>query len=217
MRKSHLVVLLAATAIFVEGGGGEAAGGAGQRAAPADSGRALYASQGCYQCHGLEGQGARGTGPALNPLRLDSAGFERYVRYPSGIMPPYSTNILPAGDLRRIEAYIRSLPPKRPAASIALLSGYVGAAPGISADAPTKTDAAPTLGHDLYQQNCAACHGADREGESAPALNKAGARLEVGYIIGMMRSPPPGMPRFVPDILTEARARAVAEFIANAK
>lgn len=216
MRKSHPFFLLAATAIFAEGGGG-AAGAAGQRAAAADGGRVLYTSQGCYQCHGLEGQGARGTGPALNPLRRDSASFEHYVRHPLGAMPPYSANILPAGDLRRIEAYIRSLPPKRPAASIALLSGYVDAAPGVSSDATSKTDAAPSLGRDLYERNCATCHGASREGGSAPALNGSRPRLDAGYIVSKMRSPPPGMPRFVPDILTELRARAVATFISDAK
>lgn len=42
----------------------------------ADTGKKLYVSVGCYQCHGYEGQGGA-AGPRLAPRPLPYAGFSR--------------------------------------------------------------------------------------------------------------------------------------------
>ena len=53
-----------------------------------DNGKKLYAQYGCYQCHGYAAQG--GVGPRLAPRPLAFAAFSKYVRQPTGEMPPYT-------------------------------------------------------------------------------------------------------------------------------
>ena len=82
-------------------------------AAPAgnvDEGKKLFVSVGCYQCHGYEAQGSSSTGPRLGPRPLAYAGFSRYVRRPSGQMPPYTAKVVSDADLANIYAFIRSRP-----------------------------------------------------------------------------------------------------------
>jgi mono/diheme cytochrome c family protein len=81
-------------------------------AAPAnvDEGRKLFASYGCYQCHGYEGQGSSATGPRLGPRPLPLASFSRYVRRPTGQMPPYTTKVVSDSDLAKILAFLEARP-----------------------------------------------------------------------------------------------------------
>jgi len=91
-------------------------------AAPAgnvDVGKKLFASVGCYQCHGYEAQGSNATGPRLGPRPMAFAGFSRYVRQPSGQMPPYTAKVVSDVDLANIYAFIQSRP--EPAKEIPLL------------------------------------------------------------------------------------------------
>ncbi len=92
---------------------------------PAERGKAVFAAKGCYQCHGLIGQGSVSTAPAIAPVRFPPAAFKAYVRHPGGVMPGYGPAILPDSDLDDVLAYLQSLPPGRPAASIPLLAPYV--------------------------------------------------------------------------------------------
>ena len=82
-------------------------------AANVDEGRKLYVSYGCYQCHGYEGQGSTATGPRLGPRPLPLASFSRYVRRPTGQMPPYTTKVVSESDLANIHAFLeaRQAPP----------------------------------------------------------------------------------------------------------
>jgi len=75
-----------------------------------DEGRKLYASYGCYQCHGYEGQGSSATGPRLGPRPLPLASFSRYVRRPSGQMPPYTVKVVSDADLEKIHAFLEARP-----------------------------------------------------------------------------------------------------------
>jgi ubiquinol-cytochrome c reductase cytochrome c subunit len=90
----------------------------GQAAAPAgnaQNGRKVFASNGCYECHGYEAQGATPTGPRLAPRPLAFAAFSKYVRQPTGQMPPYTAKSLPDATLADIYAFLQSLPaPKSP-------------------------------------------------------------------------------------------------------
>ena len=76
----------------------------------ADAGKKLYASVGCYQCHGYEAQGSSATGPRLGPRPIAFAAFSRYVRQPSGQMPPYTAKVVSEADMANIYAFVRSRP-----------------------------------------------------------------------------------------------------------
>ena len=96
----------------------------GQATTPAgnaQNGRKVFASNGCYECHGYEAQGATPTGPRLGPRPLAFAAFSKYVRQPTGQMPPYTTKSLPDATLADIYAFLQSLPAPKAADSIPLL------------------------------------------------------------------------------------------------
>ena len=93
-----------------------------QNAAPAgnaEQGKKLFVSYGCYQCHGHEAQGSNATGPRLGPRPIAFAAFSRYVRQPTGQMPPYTTKVVTDADLTNIYAFIQSRP--APASNVPLL------------------------------------------------------------------------------------------------
>jgi mono/diheme cytochrome c family protein len=85
----------------------------------AENGKKLYAQYGCYQCHGYAAQG--GVGPRLAPRPLVFASFSRYVRQPSGEMPPYTVKVLSDSQLADVYAFLRSVPQPPSVDSIPLL------------------------------------------------------------------------------------------------
>jgi ubiquinol-cytochrome c reductase cytochrome c subunit len=85
----------------------------------ATEGRKLYVGYGCYQCHGYEAQGSSATGPRLGPRPIAFAAFSRYVRQPTGQMPPYTAKVVSDADLTNIYAFVSSRP--APATNIPLL------------------------------------------------------------------------------------------------
>jgi len=86
----------------------------------AETGKKLYVSYGCWQCHGYEGQGGA-AGPRLAPRPLPFAGFSRYVRRPTNQMPPYTEKVVSNADLEHIHAFLMSRPAPPAASSIPLL------------------------------------------------------------------------------------------------
>ena len=77
----------------------------------AQNGKKLFMSDGCYECHGQQGQGATQTGAArIGPPQLSFEGFQNYVRSPKNQMPPYTAKALPDQDLADIYAYLKSIP-----------------------------------------------------------------------------------------------------------
>jgi mono/diheme cytochrome c family protein len=87
----------------------------------AENGKKLFVSFGCYECHGREGAGAA-IAPRIGPPALSLAGVVRYVRAPTGQMPPYTAKVVSDQDLADIYAYLKSFPPPQPASSIPLLN-----------------------------------------------------------------------------------------------
>jgi ubiquinol-cytochrome c reductase cytochrome c subunit len=85
----------------------------------AEEGKKLYVSYGCYQCHGHEAQGSSATGPRLGPRPIAFSAFNRYVRQPTGQMPPYTTKVVSDADLTNIYAFVSSRP--EPQSNIQLL------------------------------------------------------------------------------------------------
>ena len=115
----HLVLALAGLAL--------AAGPARAQQVSAPSGnvangKALYLQTGCYQCHGIAGQGALMTGPRV--LRTDFAfeGFLAQLRRPTNQMPPYEAAVLSDQDAADLYAYLRQMPAPRDPNSIPLLN-----------------------------------------------------------------------------------------------
>lgn len=114
--KSALVVLVLVAAVSAQAPTPQS------NAAPAgnaESGKKLFVSYGCYQCHGYEAQGSNATGPRLGPRPIAFAAFSRYVRQPSGQMPPYTTKVVSDADLTNIYAFVSSRP--APATNVPLL------------------------------------------------------------------------------------------------
>ncbi len=91
--------------------------------ANAQNGQRLYASYGCYECHGGEGQGSVQTGGSrLGPIQIPFASFVSYVRQPAGQMPPYTKKAVSDAELADIYAFLKSRPEAAPSKGIALLN-----------------------------------------------------------------------------------------------
>jgi mono/diheme cytochrome c family protein len=87
----------------------------------ADNGKKLFVTYGCYECHGRQGAGAS-TGARIGPPAISLAVVIRYVRAPTGQMPPYTAKVVSDQDLADIYAYLKTFPPPQPAANIPLLN-----------------------------------------------------------------------------------------------
>jgi mono/diheme cytochrome c family protein len=80
----------------------------------AENGKKLFLSDGCYECHGRQAQGGA-AGPRLGPGPLPLAAILKYVRQPSGQMPPYTAKVISDAELADVYAYLQSLPqPPKP-------------------------------------------------------------------------------------------------------
>jgi mono/diheme cytochrome c family protein len=91
--------------------------------ANAQNGQRLYMSDGCYECHGKEGQGSTQTGASrIGPIQIPFPAFVAYIREPSAEMPPYSAKAVSEADLADIYAFLLTRPQSTPAKSIPLLN-----------------------------------------------------------------------------------------------
>jgi ubiquinol-cytochrome c reductase cytochrome c subunit len=90
------------------------------------TGKTLFNTVGCWSCHGFNGQGAmsRGiaSGPHINARVLPEAAFIHQLRAPSGVMPPYTVDVLSDEQVRDIYHYLGSLPAPAPLKDIPLLN-----------------------------------------------------------------------------------------------
>jgi ubiquinol-cytochrome c reductase cytochrome c subunit len=89
----------------------------------AEQGQKLYVSYGCYQCHGREAQGSSATGPRLGPRPIAFTAFSRYVRNPTGQMPPYTSRVVTDAAMADIYAFVQARPAPPAAQTIPLLLG----------------------------------------------------------------------------------------------
>jgi mono/diheme cytochrome c family protein len=100
--------------------------GAKSESAPAgntETGKKIFTKDGCYECHGREGQGAaQGAGPRIGPLQLSFEAFTKYVHQPTGQMPPYTSKVITDQELADIFAYLQSRPKAAPSKDIPLLN-----------------------------------------------------------------------------------------------
>jgi len=78
--------------------------------APAENGKRVFMKDGCYECHGREGQGSNMSGPRIAPNPPPLEVILGYVRKPSGEMPPYTAKVISDAELTDIYAYLQSRP-----------------------------------------------------------------------------------------------------------
>jgi len=83
-------------------------------------GKEAFKVNGCFECHGYEGQGAN-TGPRLAPDPLPLDAMKSFVRNSSGPMPPFREKILSDAALDDIHAYLASIPKTQDWKTIKLL------------------------------------------------------------------------------------------------
>jgi mono/diheme cytochrome c family protein len=87
----------------------------------AENGKKIFNKNGCYECHGREGQGSTMTGPRIAPDPIAFDVLSRYVRKPTGEMPPYSAKVVSDQELADIYAFLQSRPRPPAAKATALL------------------------------------------------------------------------------------------------
>ena len=121
------ILLIAAAALEAQNPGSAS----GTRTPPASSaqgapkgdvenGKKIYSSYGCYQCHGYAAHG--GPGGRLAPRPIAFAAFARYVRRPTGQMPPYTVKVVSDQELADIYAFLQTIPPPPAADTIPILA-----------------------------------------------------------------------------------------------
>jgi mono/diheme cytochrome c family protein len=76
----------------------------------AENGKKIFNKNGCYECHGREGQGSTVTGPRIAPDPVPFDVLSGYVRKPTGEMPPYTAKVISDQELADIYAFLQSRP-----------------------------------------------------------------------------------------------------------
>ena len=114
-----MMLLLACSRVEAQTAGKPAPSGSAP-AGNTETGKKLFATYGCYECHGRAAHG--GVGPRLGPDAIPFAAFLRYVRRPAGTMPPYTAKVASDQDLADIYAFLKTLPPPPQAKNIPLLN-----------------------------------------------------------------------------------------------
>ena len=85
------------------------------------NGKKLFTSYGCFECHGHQAEGTSVGGPRLGPNPILFSAFVRYIRHPTGQMPPFTIKVTSDADLADIYAFLQSLPQPPKANSIPAL------------------------------------------------------------------------------------------------
>jgi mono/diheme cytochrome c family protein len=89
-------------------------------AGDAVNGKMIFDKYGCYQCHDHDAKG--GAGARLAPKPIPFAAFTRYVRKPTGEMPPYTSKVVSDQELADIYAFLRTIPAPPAAKSLPILN-----------------------------------------------------------------------------------------------
>jgi mono/diheme cytochrome c family protein len=108
MIRAGILILMAAALTLAQSAAGNAA-----------NGKRVFMKQMCFRCHGTDGQG--GAGPRLAPKPISTDQLIKYVRNPTGQMPPYTNQVTDA-ELADIRAYLAGIPAPPPVKDIPLLN-----------------------------------------------------------------------------------------------
>ena len=92
-----------------------------------------------------------------------------------------------------------------------------GDKPSATATSTAKTHLVADIAHGktIYNRICIACHGANGEGQSGPALKGVGARLNGELLIGVIKNPKAPMPVLYPSVLNEQEITDVAAYVGS--
>ena len=116
---------LAAACVFALGMCGYGASWA-QNAPPGDAanGKRVYLADGCFTCHGRQGEGGNyyGLTPILAKTKLPFEGFEQQLRNPVRVMPPFTQAVLSDKEAADIYAFLQTLPGTGPVKNFPLLN-----------------------------------------------------------------------------------------------
>jgi mono/diheme cytochrome c family protein len=85
------------------------------------NGKKIFLRDGCYECHGYNGQGTV-QGARLAPPVLNAQGMIRYIRKPAGSMPAFTEKVLSDQEVNDIYAYLKALPGPKAVKDIPLLN-----------------------------------------------------------------------------------------------
>ena len=92
-----------------------------ENAGNAENGKKLFVTYLCWSCHGSSGR-AGGAAPAITPSTRTAETLIKYVRKPSGAMPPYTSKSISDKELTDIAAYLRTIPKDPDPKTIPLLN-----------------------------------------------------------------------------------------------
>jgi len=118
----HRLILALLGAGLVSGLGFASALAQPVKAGDVAHGKQVFVADGCYQCHGYQGQGTGSAGPKLAPNPLPFDAVERQLRKPRDRMPVYTRTTMSDGDVTDVYAYLQSMPKARTVADIPMLS-----------------------------------------------------------------------------------------------
>jgi ubiquinol-cytochrome c reductase cytochrome c subunit len=170
------------------------------------SGQAAFMHYGCYECHGTQGQGNYGAGPAIAPHPIPYANFLTYIRAPIGEMPPFDEHVLPAGDAQNIWAYLSSQPNTAAVSTIPALAS-IGTG---TAGTPGQISPAVMHGRQVFNDYCIKCHGSAPIG---PPLGNVKAHMSLEATLAQIKNPAPPMPKLYPSTLSEQDVNDVAAYV----
>jgi mono/diheme cytochrome c family protein len=123
-----LAVVVVAGAFASAAPGRAQAGSAGAKTGAAaagnvENGKRIYSAYGCYECHGLEGQGSSSTGGVrIGPPPIPLEAFRAYIRQPANQMPPYTAKAVSDSEVADIYAFLQTRPTPQPSKNIPLLN-----------------------------------------------------------------------------------------------
>jgi mono/diheme cytochrome c family protein len=169
--------------------GGAAAGDPGR-------GKELYGSLGCAGCHGNTGGG--GSGPRVTPP-VAYQQFVRWIRQPTGTMPPYPSTVVSDAQVADLHAYLGSLATGPAAASTATRA----ASPTPATTPATAPPGNAQNGKRLYvATGCWSCHGyAGQGGSAGPRLGPPASSYP--NFVAAIRQPRSDMPPYTSKILPD--------------
>src|ERR1700742_4344709 len=87
----------------------------------AENGKRLFTAYACYQCHGYQGQGGN-AGARLAPKPLPLAAMVKYIRKPTGAMPPVTAKVVTDAEVADIRAFLETIPAPPDVKAIKLLN-----------------------------------------------------------------------------------------------
>jgi mono/diheme cytochrome c family protein len=168
-------------------------------AGTAGSGQAIYAKQGCENCHGPNGQGTA-AGPRIAGTTRQLPAFVAYVRKPTGTMPPQSAQGVSDQALADIFAFLRSAP-----------VGRVLSDPANQGTSPPAGRAEP--GGALYAKiGCYQCHSNQAQGgQAGPRLGPD--PIPFARFSQYVRNPTGDMPPYTEKVLSNQELADIYAFV----